>query len=164
MQKFQPCKSEFAYLALCSTDIFFIENSQLSSILTKGHDKSLFVLYDLAFSHMYQLHVHFSVIDESSTTSLFLFFFLNTHLSTVTLKRIDLTGNLISEIEDGAFSKLTLLEELSLAENQLVKLPALPAKLTSFNANYNKLKTKGVKANAFKVHHDLYEQTTNSGD
>uniref|UniRef100_A0A3B4EWG2 Mimecan n=1 Tax=Pundamilia nyererei TaxID=303518 RepID=A0A3B4EWG2_9CICH len=68
----------------------------------------------------------------------------------VTLKRIDLTGNLISEIEDGAFSKLTLLEELSLAENQLVKLPALPAKLTSFNANYNKLKTKGVKANAFK--------------
>lgn len=76
MQKFQPCKSEFAYLALCSTDIFFIVNSQLLSILTKGHDKSLFVLYDLAFSHMYQLHVYFSVIDESSTTSLFLFFFL----------------------------------------------------------------------------------------
>lgn len=68
----------------------------------------------------------------------------------VTLKRIDLTGNLISEIEDGAFSKLTLLEELSLAENRLVKLPMLPAKLTSFNANNNLLKTKGVKANAFK--------------
>ncbi|KAJ8400892.1 hypothetical protein AAFF_G00392460 [Aldrovandia affinis] len=68
----------------------------------------------------------------------------------VTLKRIDLTGNVISEIEDGAFSKLTLLEELSLAENQLVKLPMLPAKLTSFNANYNRLRTKGVKANAFK--------------
>ncbi|XP_076599637.1 osteoglycin, paralog a [Chaetodon auriga] len=68
----------------------------------------------------------------------------------VTLKRIDLTGNLISEIEDGAFSKLTLLEELSLAENRLVKLPMLPAKLTSFNANNNLLKTRGVKANAFK--------------
>ncbi|XP_053172524.1 osteoglycin, paralog a [Scomber japonicus] len=68
----------------------------------------------------------------------------------VTLKRIDLTGNLISEIEDGAFSKLTLLEELSLAENKLVKIPMLPAKLTSFNANNNLLKTKGVKANAFK--------------
>ncbi|KAL7837603.1 hypothetical protein SRHO_G00273140 [Serrasalmus rhombeus] len=68
----------------------------------------------------------------------------------VTLKRIDLTGNLISEIEDGAFSKLTLLEELTLAENQLVRLPMLPAKLTSFNANHNLLKTKGVKANAFK--------------
>lgn len=68
----------------------------------------------------------------------------------VTLKRIDLTGNLITEIEDGAFSKLTLLEELSLSENRLVKLPALPAKLTSFNANHNMLRTKGVKANAFK--------------
>ncbi|XP_076012988.1 osteoglycin, paralog a [Genypterus blacodes] len=68
----------------------------------------------------------------------------------VTLKRIDLTGNLISEIEDGAFSKLMVLEELSLAENRLVKLPMLPNKLTSFNANYNHLKTKGVKATAFK--------------
>ncbi|XP_055773787.1 mimecan-like [Salvelinus fontinalis] len=68
----------------------------------------------------------------------------------VTLKRIDLTGNLISEIQDGAFSKLTLLEELNLAENHLVKLPMLPGKLTTFNANHNQLKTKGVKANAFK--------------
>ncbi|CAB1315676.1 unnamed protein product [Coregonus sp. 'balchen'] len=68
----------------------------------------------------------------------------------MTLKRIDLTGNLISEIEDGAFSKLTLLEELNLAENQLVKLPMLPSKLTTFNANHNQLKTKGVKAKAFK--------------
>ncbi|XP_055073897.2 osteoglycin, paralog a [Misgurnus anguillicaudatus] len=68
----------------------------------------------------------------------------------VTLKRIDFTGNLISEIEDGAFAKLTMLEELTLAENALVKLPMLPGKLTSFNANHNKLKTKGVKANTFK--------------
>ncbi|KAG5839026.1 osteoglycin, paralog b [Anguilla anguilla] len=67
-----------------------------------------------------------------------------------TLKRIDLTGNLISEIEDGAFSKLLLLEELTLAENRLVKLPMLPSTLTTFNANNNQLKTKGVKANAFK--------------
>ncbi|XP_042365674.1 osteoglycin, paralog a [Plectropomus leopardus] len=68
----------------------------------------------------------------------------------VTLKRIDLSGNMITEIEDGAFAKLTLLEELSLAENQLVKLPMLPSKLISFNANHNLLKTKGVRANAFK--------------
>ncbi|XP_010873260.1 osteoglycin, paralog a [Esox lucius] len=68
----------------------------------------------------------------------------------VTLKRIDLTGNLISEIEDGAFSKLTLLEELNLAENRLVRLPMLPSKLTIFKANHNLLKTKGVKVNAFK--------------
>lgn len=70
---------------------------------------------------------------------------------TATLRRIDLTGNLISEIEDGAFSKLNQLEELTLAENKLVKLPMLPAKLVSLNANHNLLKTKGVKANIFKV-------------
>uniref|UniRef100_A0A3P9HET2 Osteoglycin, paralog a n=1 Tax=Oryzias latipes TaxID=8090 RepID=A0A3P9HET2_ORYLA len=69
---------------------------------------------------------------------------------TVTLKRIDLTGNLISEIEEEAFSKLSMLEELSLAENRLVKLPILPTKLSTFNANQNLLKTKGVKANIFK--------------
>ncbi|XP_064161982.1 osteoglycin, paralog a [Anguilla rostrata] len=68
----------------------------------------------------------------------------------VTLKRIDLTGNIISEIEDGAFLKLTLLEELTLAENNLVKLPMLPAKLRSFNANHNQLRTSGVKANIFQ--------------
>lgn len=89
------------------------------------------------------------------TEELSLFFFYlcpPLHRSTVTLKRIDLTGNQISEIEDGAFSKLTLLEELNLAENRLVKLPMLPAQLIYFNANNNHLKTNGVKANAFKVH------------
>ncbi|XP_037346258.1 osteoglycin, paralog a [Pungitius pungitius] len=68
----------------------------------------------------------------------------------VTMKRIDLTGNMISEIEDGAFSSLPLLEELNLAENKLAKLPMLPAKLKYFNANGNLLQTRGVKANAFK--------------
>ncbi|XP_010865974.2 osteoglycin, paralog b [Esox lucius] len=67
-----------------------------------------------------------------------------------TLRRIDLTGNHISEIEDGAFSKLILLEDLNLSENQLVKLPTLPVKLVSLNVNHNRLKTKGVKSNAFK--------------
>ncbi|KAM9759881.1 osteoglycin, paralog a [Menidia menidia] len=87
------------------------------------------------------LYARFNKITKISTTDF---------ADIVTLKRIDLTGNLISEIEDGAFSKLALLEELSLAENRLVKLPMLPAKLVSFNANNNLLKTKGVKSNTFK--------------
>lgn len=67
-----------------------------------------------------------------------------------TLRRIDFSGNMIEEIEDGAFSKLLLLEELSLAENRLVKLPVLPPKLTTFNANQNRIKSRGIKNNAFK--------------
>ncbi|KAG8556449.1 hypothetical protein GDO81_018079 [Engystomops pustulosus] len=67
-----------------------------------------------------------------------------------TLKRIDLTGNDIEEIEEKAFEKLVNLEQLSLAENKLTRIPALPNKLTSFNANYNMIKSKAIKANAFK--------------
>ncbi|NP_077727.3 mimecan isoform 1 [Homo sapiens] len=71
------------------------------------------------------------------------------------LRRLDFTGNLIEDIEDGTFSKLSLLEELSLAENQLLKLPVLPPKLTLFNAKYNKIKSRGIKANAFKKLNNL---------
>ncbi|KAM3872558.1 osteoglycin, paralog b [Diretmus argenteus] len=67
-----------------------------------------------------------------------------------TLKTIDLSGNLISEIEDGAFSKLLNLEELILADNRLTRLPMLPANLISLNVNFNKLKTQGVKSSTFK--------------
>uniref|UniRef100_A0A674JRK6 Mimecan n=1 Tax=Terrapene triunguis TaxID=2587831 RepID=A0A674JRK6_9SAUR len=72
-----------------------------------------------------------------------------------TLRRIDLTGNMIDEIEDGAFSKLLLLEELSLAENKLIRLPVLPPKLITFNANYNRIKSRGIRANAFKKQTNL---------
>ncbi|XP_073448776.1 mimecan isoform X2 [Aquarana catesbeiana] len=67
-----------------------------------------------------------------------------------TLRRIDLTGNVIEEIEEKAFEKLVLLEQLSLAENKLTRIPVLPTKLTSFNANNNLIKSKAIKANAFK--------------
>lgn len=76
----------------------------------------------------------------------FCIFFLQANL-----RRLDFTGNLIEDIEDSTFSKLSLLEELTLAENQLLKLPVLPPKLTLFNAKYNKIKSRGIKANTFKV-------------
>ncbi|XP_006876832.1 PREDICTED: mimecan [Chrysochloris asiatica] len=66
------------------------------------------------------------------------------------LRRLDFTGNLIKDIEDSTFSKLSLLEELSLADNQLMKLPVLPSTLTLFNAKDNKIKSRGIKANTFK--------------
>lgn len=72
-----------------------------------------------------------------------------------TLRKIDLTGNLITEIQDGAFLKLPNLEELNLAENGLSRLPMLPAKLHSFDASNNRLKSQGVKATAFKVSYVL---------
>lgn len=59
------------------------------------------------------------------------------------MRRIDLTGNLVAEIED--------FKELNLAENLLTTLPMSPTTLVSFNGNSNKLKTQGVKANSFKV-------------
>lgn len=58
---------------------------------------------------------------------------------------------MIQDIEDGTFAKLVLLEELSLADNRLAKLPTLPPKLTSLKANNNFIKSRGIKANAFKV-------------
>lgn len=84
----------------------------------------------------------------------FCIFFLQANL-----RRLDFTGNLIEDIEDGTFSKLSLLEELTLAENQLLKLPVLPPKLTLFNAKYNKIKSRGIKANTFKVSILYYDQT-----
>lgn len=71
------------------------------------------------------------------------------------LRRIDFTGNLIEDIEDNTFSQLSLLEELTLAENQLLKLPTLPPKLTLFNAKHNKIKSKGIKVNTFKKLNNL---------
>lgn len=79
------------------------------------------------------------------------------YLPQANLRRLDFTGNLIEDIEDGTFSKLSLLEELTLAENQLLRLPVLPPKLTLLNAKYNKIKSKGIKANTFKVSIPQYD-------
>ncbi|XP_055983764.1 mimecan [Sorex fumeus] len=71
------------------------------------------------------------------------------------LRRMDFTGNLIEDIEDNTFSQLALLEELTLAENLLLRLPVLPPKLTLFNAKYNRIESKGIKANTFKKLNNL---------
>lgn len=97
-------------------------------------------------SHNSQIILLFRECHLSSSLSLRFVF-----SSPATLKRIDLSANLIADIEDGAFSKLPNLEELALAENRLTKLPMLPTHLVLFNANFNKLKTQGVKATTFKV-------------
>ncbi|XP_078270151.1 osteoglycin, paralog a [Rhinoraja longicauda] len=67
-----------------------------------------------------------------------------------TLKRIDLSGNQITEIEDKAFSQLPELDHLTLSENKLIRLPALPPKLETLNAQFNRIKSNGIKRNAFK--------------
>ncbi|XP_061076645.1 opticin [Conger conger] len=66
------------------------------------------------------------------------------------LKRIDLTGNQIVEIDQDAFRALSGLEDLLLAENQLRSLPELPVTLKHIDAKHNQLETGGLHQEAFK--------------
>lgn len=67
------------------------------------------------------------------------------------LKRIDLTSNLISEIDEDAFRKLPHLQELVLRDNKIKQLPELPTTLTFIDISNNRLGRKGIKQEAFKV-------------
>lgn len=67
------------------------------------------------------------------------------------LKRIDLTSNAISKIEDGALYSLPALEELVIRENNVAQLPALPASMTLIDASHNRLAGTGIQNEAFKV-------------
>ncbi|XP_010631653.1 epiphycan [Fukomys damarensis] len=71
------------------------------------------------------------------------------------LKRIDLTSNLISEIDEDAFRKLPQLQELVLRDNKIRQLPELPATLTFIDVSNNRLGRKGIKQEAFKDMYDL---------
>ncbi|XP_053506009.1 epiphycan [Ictalurus furcatus] len=66
------------------------------------------------------------------------------------LKRIDLTSNAISIIEDGAFFGLPALEELVIRENSVAQLPALPVTMTLVDASHNRLGRTGIQNEAFK--------------
>ncbi|KAF4114672.1 epiphycan isoform X2 [Onychostoma macrolepis] len=66
------------------------------------------------------------------------------------LKRIDLTSNGISRIDDDAFFGLPALEELVLRENIIRQLPALPPSMTLIDASLNQLGSTGIQREAFK--------------
>lgn len=75
------------------------------------------------------------------------------------LRRIDLTSNLISEIDEDAFRKLPRLRELVLRDNKIRQLPELPATLTFIDISNNRLGRKGIKQEAFKVSFEFDVQT-----
>ncbi|KAI5618013.1 epiphycan isoform 2 precursor, partial [Silurus asotus] len=66
------------------------------------------------------------------------------------LKRIDLTSNAISKIEDSALFGLPALEELVIRENNVAQLPALPKTMTLVDASHNNLGRTGIRHEAFK--------------
>ncbi|XP_074840094.1 epiphycan [Carettochelys insculpta] len=66
------------------------------------------------------------------------------------LKRIDLTSNFISEIDEDAFRELPQLHELVLRDNKIRQLPELPPTLTFIDVSNNRLGHKGIKEEAFK--------------
>ncbi|TRY90358.1 hypothetical protein DNTS_006487 [Danionella cerebrum] len=66
------------------------------------------------------------------------------------LKRIDLTSNGISRIDDDAFFGLPALEELILRENSIRQLPALPPSMILIDASLNQLGSNGIQREAFK--------------
>ncbi|XP_051974627.1 epiphycan [Xyrauchen texanus] len=66
------------------------------------------------------------------------------------LKRIDLTSNGISRIDDDAFFGLPALEDLILRENSIRQLPALPPQMTLIDTSHNQLGSTGIQREAFK--------------
>ncbi|KAK7886129.1 hypothetical protein WMY93_025750 [Mugilogobius chulae] len=66
------------------------------------------------------------------------------------LKRIDLTANEISSVDEKAFIGLPELEELVIRENHISQLPALPETMTLIDASHNNIGSKGIHREAFK--------------
>ncbi|XP_043932867.1 opticin-like isoform X2 [Protopterus annectens] len=66
------------------------------------------------------------------------------------LKKVDLTSCSLSWIDEDAFRTLPALEELIVAENLLTALPELPTSMVRIDARLNKLRSIGIKQEAFK--------------
>nr|XP_040133940.1 opticin isoform X2 [Ictidomys tridecemlineatus] len=67
------------------------------------------------------------------------------------LKRIDLTSNFISSIDNDALRLLPALQDLILPENQLVALPLLPSGIEFLDVRLNRLRSSGIQREAFRA-------------
>lgn len=74
---------------------------------------------------------------------------------TAKLKRINLSSNSISSIDDDALRLLPELQDLILPENQLGALPALPTSLEVLDVRQNRLRSSGIQPGAFRVSQGL---------
>ncbi|KAM4747756.1 epiphycan [Rhinophrynus dorsalis] len=72
------------------------------------------------------------------------------------LQKIDLTSNIVSEIDEDAFRSLPLLSELILRDNRIRQLPELPNTMNLIDVSQNRLGRKGIKQEAFKDMNDLH--------
>ncbi|XP_007987071.2 opticin [Chlorocebus sabaeus] len=67
------------------------------------------------------------------------------------LKRIDLSSNLISSIDNDAFRLLHALQDLILPENLLEALPVLPNGIEILDVRQNRLRSSGIQPVAFRA-------------
>ncbi|KAF5891460.1 epiphycan-like, partial [Clarias magur] len=71
------------------------------------------------------------------------------------LKRIDLTGNQISNLDEDTFRTLPQLQDLFLADNRIMSLPELPASMRHIDVRNNHLTSAGIHREGFKEMKDL---------
>ncbi|XP_003792300.1 opticin [Otolemur garnettii] len=67
------------------------------------------------------------------------------------LKRIDLSSNSISSIDNNAFRMLPALRDLILPGNQLAALPVLPRGIEFLDVRLNRLQSSGIQRDTFRV-------------
>ncbi|XP_037680938.1 opticin [Choloepus didactylus] len=67
------------------------------------------------------------------------------------LKKIDLSSNDISSIDDDALHLLPALQELILPENKLAALPMLPRAIEFLDVRRNRLQSSGIQPETFRV-------------
>ncbi|KAI5093566.1 opticin precursor [Silurus meridionalis] len=74
------------------------------------------------------------------------------------LKRIDLTGNQISELDEDTFRPLPQLQDLFLADNRIPSLPELPATMKYIDVRNNRLTRAGMHREAFKASIECFKE------